>query len=288
MNKKELLLGDNPFFGVDNLSQERARKRLEKLNGLEKIVDIMDFVENLGVKGFVVSTHPQLKHLIKYLKIESDLLKKFEFYPILPYAQSYVSKAAEKGIVGGMNEILSSGNISNKLKIVMQGSIGFIKKDVRKLLETFIDIELLPLHEVKKNIIFLHDGLTDLALGLGMKEVIETFVNRIKDNYHVKPGLVTKNFPRLVRFLEDCNIDIPTIMTSFNPIGYQMNPSKMECEKQIFKTEVIAMNTLAAGYVKPLESFEYLSKFGLSSVVVGMSTKEHAQETISAFKEFNS
>ena len=51
LNKKELLLGDNPFFGVDNLSQERARKRLEKLNGLEKIVDIMDFVENLGVKG---------------------------------------------------------------------------------------------------------------------------------------------------------------------------------------------------------------------------------------------
>ena len=30
MNKKELLLGDNPFFGVDNLSQERARKKSEK------------------------------------------------------------------------------------------------------------------------------------------------------------------------------------------------------------------------------------------------------------------
>ena len=288
MNKKELLLGDNPFFGVDNLSQERARKKSEKLNRLENIVEIMYYVENLGVKGFVVSTHPQLKHLIKYLKTESDLLEKFEFYPILPYAQGYVSKAAEKGIISGMNEILSSGSISGKLKIVMQGSIGFIKKDVRKLLETFIDIELLQLHKVKKNIIFLHDGLTDLALGLGMKEVIETFVNRIKDNYHVKPGLVTKNFPRLVSFLENCDIDVPTIMTSFNPIGYQMNPSKVECEKQIFKNEVIAMNTLASGYVKPSESFEYLSKFELSSIVVGMSTKEHAQETISAFKEFNS
>ncbi len=281
----ELLLGDNPFFGIDNLSQERARKKIKKSNELENIVEIMDFVENLGVKGFVVSTHPQLKHLIKNLKTESNLLEKFEFYPILPYAQSYVSKAAENGIVGGINEILSSGSISSKLNIAMQGSIGLIKKDVRKLLETFIDIELLPLREVKKNTIFLHDGLTDLALGLGMKDVIETFVNRIKDHYHVKPGLVTKNFPMLLRFLENCDIDIPTIMTSFNPIGYQMNPSKMECEKQISKTEVIAMNTLAAGYITPLESFEYLSKLGLSSVVVGMSTKEHAQETISIFKE---
>ena len=119
MNKKELLLGDNPFFGVDNLSQERARKRLERLNGLEKIVDIMEFVENLGVKGIVVSTHPQLKDLIKLLKNESNLLEKFGFYPILPYAQGYVSKAAEKGIVSGMNEILSSGNVSTKLKIMI-------------------------------------------------------------------------------------------------------------------------------------------------------------------------
>ena len=100
----ELLLGDNPFFGIDNLSQERARKKIKKSNELENIVEIMDFVENLGVKGFVVSTHPQLKHLIKNLKTESNLLEKFEFYPILPYAQSYVSKAAENGIVGGINE----------------------------------------------------------------------------------------------------------------------------------------------------------------------------------------
>jgi hypothetical protein len=222
------------------------------------------------------------------LKKETKLLEKFEFYPILPYAQGYVSKAAEKGIISGMNEILSSGSVSSKLKVVMQGSIGYIKKDVKKLLQTFIDIELLPLQDVQKNTIFLHDGLTDLALGLGMKEVIETFIERINDKYKVKPGLVTKNFPRLIKTLEEWNIEIPTIMTSFNPIGYQMNPSKIECEKLISKAKVIAMNVLAAGYVKPKESFDYLSKLELNSVVVGMSTKEHVQETTSEFNKFNS
>ena len=286
-DKKELLLGDNPFFGVDNLSQERGRERIGRLNELNKIVEIMDFVEKLGVKGFVVSTHPQLKDLIKYLKNETQLLKKFEFYPILPYAQGYVSKVAEKGIIKGMNEILSSGSVSGKLRVVMQGSLGYIRKDVKKLLQTVIDIELLPLNDVRKNTVFLHDGLTDLALGLGMREVIETFIERIKDKYQVKPGLVTKNLPRLIKSLEEGNIEIPTIMTSFNPIGYQMNPSKIECERQISKTKIIAMNVLAAGYVKPRESFDYLSKLELNSVVVGMSTKEHAQETISAFNQFN-
>ena len=84
-NKKEILLGDNPFFGIDHLSQEKARKRMTVLTGYEKISDVMEFVSNLGVKGFVVSTHPQLKYLIKHIKENTNLLEKFDFYPILDF-----------------------------------------------------------------------------------------------------------------------------------------------------------------------------------------------------------
>jgi len=74
-------------------------------------------------------------------------------------------------------------------------------------------------------------------------------------------------------------------MTSFNPIGYQMNPSKEGCEKFISNNKVIAMNVFAGGYLKPQESFKYLSKLNLNAVTIGMSTKEHAQDTITSFKK---
>jgi len=65
-----------------------------------------------------------------------------------------------------------------------------------------------------------------------------------------------------------------------------MNPSKEECEKFISNNKVIAMNVLAGGYLKPQESFQYLSQLNLKSVAIGMSTKEHAQDTIDSFKKF--
>jgi len=282
----ELLLGDNPFFGIDHLSQDRARKRMRVLTGYEKISDIMKFVAELGVRGFVVSTHPQLKHLVKHMETKTNLLELYDFYPILPYAQGYVSKVTEKGIINTMTEILSTGSNRSGLKILFKGSTAYLSKDFEKLLQTLIDVELLPLKSVKKKVVFLHDVVTDLAISLGMKKPIETFLQHIKDQYSLEPGLVTKNFPMLIRRLEEWGIKTPTIMTSFNPIGYQMNPSREECEKFISNNKVIAMNVLAGGYLKPQESFQYLSQLNLKSVAIGMSTKEHAQDTISSFKKF--
>ena len=286
-NKKEILLGDNPFFGIDHLSQEKARNRMKILSSYEKISDVMEFVSDLGVKGFVVSTHPHLKYLIKHMKENTKLLEKFDFYPIIPYAQGYVAKVSEKGIVNTIGDILSTGTTQDKLKIILKGSTGFIRKDFEKLFQTFIDVELLPLSGVNKKVIFLHNVVTDLAIGLGMKKIIETFINHIEKHYGVEPGLVTINFTKLIKTLEEWNLKIPTIMAPFNSIGYQMNPSKKDCENYLSKNNVIAMNVLAGGYLKPAEALEYVSKLGINSLVIGMSTKEHAQETIEAFHKYN-
>ena len=284
-NKKEILLGDNPFFGIDHMSQERARKRMKEMNTFKKITDVMDYVSNFGVKGFVVSTHPQMKNLIKHMQDNTNILEKYEFYPILPYAQGYVSKVTEKGIMSTFNDVMSQGTIQTRLKIILRGTAGMIKKDFEKLFQTFIDIELLPLEPVKKKTIFLHNVVTDLAISLGMKKIIQGFFDHIEKQYDLKPGLVTLNFPKTVSTLEKWGIETPEIMTSFNPIGYQMNPSKQECENYVSKANVTAMNVLAGGFLKPKESFDYISKLDINSVVLGMSTKEHARETIEIFQK---
>jgi len=288
LNKKiEVLLGDNPFFGIDHLSQERARYRMENLKGFNKITEVIEYVSELGTNGFVVSTHPQLRDLINYMKINTNLVEKIDFYPILPYAQGYVTKVTEKGMIGAINDILSGSSMQKKLKILFSGSMAVMKKDLSRLIQTIIDVELLPLDTVKKNTIFLHDVVTDLSIGLGMKDVIETFIDQIKNQYKVKVGLVTKNFPKLLNTLDNWDITIPEVMTSFNPIGYQMNPSKKECERCLQeKNKVIAMNVLAGGFVNPENSAKYISKLGINKVTIGMSSIKHAENTILAFKKF--
>lgn len=285
MNDIEILLGDNPFFGIDHLSQERARERLKLITGFDKITEIIEYVNSMGVKGFVVSTHPELKLLIEFMKENTDLLEKMEFYPIMPYVQGYVAKVTEKGTVGAMNEIFSGISTKNKFKVLMKGSVGYLKKDVDSLVESFIDIELDSIKSAKIKTVFLHDVITDLCVGLDLRNVMTKFLDYVKTRHDIEVGLVTKNFPLLIKKLDEWDIEPPRIMTSFNPIGFQMNPNKQECEKIIEKFKnVIAMNTLAGGFVKPEEAARYISNLGLPSAVIGMSTKKHALESINAFR----
>ncbi len=283
-----ILLGDNPFIGVDHMSQERARDRGGFTNA-ERVVDIIQYASDLGVNGFVASTHPNLRKLIDYMTIHTDLHKRINFYPIIPYVQGYVTRMTEKGLVVAITSVLESPAVKDKIRIIMKGGMGLIRKDIYELFKILIDTEVLQLNNVRTNIVFLHDVLTDLALSLGLKDFFEIFIAHIADTHNAKSGFVTKNFPRLVRQLDRWNIPIPPIMTSFNKVGFQMNPSREECEKCLseYNIDVIAMSTLAAGYLSPGEAYEYLFRLpNIRSVVVGVSTKEHAKETFQLLSSY--
>ena len=282
-----ILIGDNPFIGVNHLSQEKGRASAETFSSEEKVVDILNYVSELGIKGFVASTHPNLAKVTSYMAEHTNLPSKLNIYPILPYTQGYVIKVTEKGMMGAVNDILSPASMQEKVKIFMKGSIGLLKQDFLGLSKLFIDVELLPLKKMNVKAIFLHDVFTDLALSMKSKEAFELFINHVKDKYKTTPGFVTKNFAKFVNQINEWSLDVPLVMTHFNKIGFQMNPSKEECEKALenYKGDVIAMGTLASGYLKPKEAFDYLFSLPkIKSVVVGVSTKQHAKETFDMLK----
>ena len=86
-------------------------------------------------------------------------------------------------------------------------------------------------------------------------------------------------------------ISSPVIMSPFNKVGYQMNSSKEICESTIRnnpEVKFIAMSTLAAGYLKPREAYDYLFNEvdNIAGVVVGVSSKEHAEETFMELQKY--
>ena len=109
----------------------------------------------------------------------------------------------------------------------------------------------------------------------------------VKDNYGATPAFGTMNFPALVKSFDEWGFKKPLIMTSFNKVGFQMNPSREECERCLKEhdVDVLAMSTLAAGYLKPEEAYDYLFALpNIKSVVVGFSTKEHAMDIVHLIK----
>ena len=75
---------------------------------------------------------------------------------------------------------------------------------------------------------------------------------------------------------------------SFNKSGFQMNPSKNECEDYLhqYKGKVVAMSILAGGYIGLKEAYDYISsQEKIRDVVIGVSNAEHAKQSFDLFSK---
>lgn len=281
-----ILLGDNPLFGVDHLSYERGRQRSLQTDQIKNAIEVVQYSYEFGIKDMMVSTRPQLAGFLKSLKNDTDLANKIEFHPLVPYVQGYILKLSQKGMINTMKDIFSSGGLKHHVGILARGGMGLVKKDLSDLFKVFLDMELANLKNFKINTVFLHPAITDLVLALKQQSIFETFKDHLQSN-GVQAGLCTKNFPRLIDALNEWQLDISNIMASFNNVGFQMNPSKIECEQYLsnYGSKVTAMSLFAGGYVEFSEVKNYLvSQPKLRNIVVGISTKEHARQTFESLQ----
>lgn len=288
MNIDPIILGHNQFIGVDHFSQDRARDRVQLFSDTEKILNVVRDFYDLGGTGMMLSTHPKTKAIMDAIGSDSILSKNMNMYPLIPYAQGYVRKANEMGMVGMLKDVLEPASTSTKFKILLKGGMNVLNQDFFNIISTFIDVEMLPFTGFNVKAIFLHNVLTDLALSMNSQKVFEFFVDYIKDNYNAVPAFGTMNFARLVESFDEWGIEKPLVMSSFNKAGFQMNPSRVECERCLseYDVDVLAMSTLASGYLKPKEAYEYLFSLpNIKSVVVGVSSKGHAEETFGIIKK---
>ena len=284
----KIILGHNQFFGTDHMSAERGAERAGYFNNIENVIHIIRIAYENGAKGLMLSTHDNAKLIINELVKDDELKNNLNIYVLLPYMAKYVRMANERGMVNMVGEILGEATWKERLGIMSSGGMGVLKKDISVLLKALIDIELLPFKKVNMKAIFLHNALSDMVAGLKMVDIAHFFSNHIVEKYQVAPGFCTLNSPLLMNFLNDVKIENPLLMAPFNPIGFQMNPSREAAEKVLKKipSSMIAMSTLAAGYVKPTEAYEYISTLGeINSVVVGASSQEHIVENFKLLRK---
>jgi hypothetical protein len=283
---KSLLIGDNAFIGVNHLSQIRARQKLQQLR-LDTIVDVIAEAVASGATGYTFSVHPNNLQILTALE-KTEQLGRVEMWPVLPYAAGYVRTVNEKGMTGLIGDVLSGLKFTDKAKALLNSSISAITFDPIRMLNSFVDMQLaniLNLKECNLRTVLLHEVITDLAISFQARQLFDSYVRHIKDKYDAMPGFVTRNFARFVKYFQASDLPLrdTVIMTPFNSIGFQMNPSKEYCERclsDLTEGNVIAMSIMAGGYLTLDEVVQYLQTLrGISGTVVGVSTKQHAQQT---------
>jgi hypothetical protein len=298
MTKKfSLLVGDNPFHGISHLSQERARSRQSLDEGVERASWLVKLSLENGADGFMFSVDQTTLSIIKNLG--NQKVGDVGLYAIAPYAYEYVRKSTQAGGVAGLAKSLAKEMIfsSSNLKILAKNAAGLIKFDLSALLKTYVAYEISRIKTVANSgmhlkSFMLHEVITDMALALNMEKLFKSYIGFL-ESYKIRPGLETRNFPRLVEKFRQWHIDFSnlTLTASFNKVGFQMCPTQAMCEEaleQARDAEVIAMSVLAAGYLQPQEAIDYLVNLqGLSGIVIGVSKEQQATQTFRTFRGGN-
>lgn len=282
-----IVLGHNSFFGVNHLSADHGAARAAMFEEAGPILDMIRFSMDRGVRGMMMSTHPRAAMVAEAVRKEPQILDGLNIYPLLPYIAKYVRQSNEKGIVNVILDQIKGAGIGQKLGLFARGGMAVLRKDVFQILKTMIQMELMPFRGLRIRAVFLHDILVDLALALDLRSIFEFYVEEIRKNYDAEPAFATKNLPLMTRKLKEYGIERPLILSHFNKIGFGMNPSREAAERCLAEQnlQIMGMGTLASGYLRPEEAYEYLYSLPkMDSVVVGVSTPQHAEQTYAAIE----
>ncbi len=291
-----LLVGDNPFHGISHLSQQRARVRSSEENTdcTQQATRLVELSLQNGADGFLFSVDDVTLSIIRNLN-HNPAIGNASLYAIAPYAYEYVRKSTQTGGVGGLAKSLAKEMVfSSNAKVLASNLGGLLRFNLSALLKTYVAYELSRIKsasggKMPLKSFMLHEIVTDMALALNMEGLFKSYIKFV-EGYHVRPGLETRNFPHLVTKFNEWQIDFSklTLVSSFNKVGFQMCPTKQDCEEaleQAKDAEVIAMSVLAAGYLKPEDAIGYLANLeGVSGLVIGVSKERQALETFRVFE----
>lgn len=274
-----LLFGDNQFFGVNHMSEEKARAQAMRFQDAQAIVDVLDTAYGEGIRTFMCTTHDRIALVCDHMRADPERYKDFHFYPCMPYAHKYANAVTEDGMIGALKRFMPDEGLINA---ALRGGMSLAKKDIEGITTLLVDAEMKMFTGLSTPVIFLQNVVVDLLLGLGFKEAFRIFADHVKKRYNAEPGFITMNMPMLLDVLEEQGIENPIVCSNINKIGFRMCGG-FEAYEQALKTKkfrAIAMSVYASGAIAPKEAIEWVCQQpNIESIVFGASSRGNIRNT---------
>lgn len=280
-----VLFGDNQFFGVNHMSEEKARAQQMRFQDTQAIIDVLDSAYQEGIRTFMCTTHDRVAEVCDYFRANRAKYPDYEFFPCMPYAHKYANAVTEHGMIDALRKFLpDDGAVGAMLK----GGLALANKDVAAIMQLLIDAEMKMFHGLATPVIFMQNVITDLLLGVGMKGCLRIFHDHVREKYNAEPGFITMNTPALLDVLDELGIDNPIVCSNINKIGFRMCGGIELYEKTLAERRFrpVAMSVLASGAITPREAIAYVCGLPkVEAIVFGASSRGNIRQTKSLIDE---
>lgn len=286
INTPQVILGHNQFFGVDHLSARRGSERAAYFGDIRNIITVIRAAQDIGGGGLMLSTHPRAIEICDALRRDVKLRNHIRMFPLLPYAQKYVTKANEVGMVRAVTGTLYESSMRDRIRLGTDVVRFAVRRDPVDMVRALMSLELRMFRRLDMPVVFLHDAISDLLLGLSVPRVFEVYASTLRKRFGARVGVATKNLPLLIERFSQWGLELPVVLTHVNKIGFHINPSQHAHEACLLRhdLDVMAMGTLASGFLKPKEAADYVRQFpSVKMVVVGASTPEHIRDSFAHY-----
>ena len=282
-----VLFGDNQFFGVNHMSEEKARAQSMRFQELQAIIDVLDAAYAEGIRTFMCTSHDRVAEICNHFRANAARYPDYRFYPCMPYAHKYANAVTEHGMIEALRMFLpQDGAVAAMLK----GGVALANKDIEAIMQMLIDAEMKMFQGLRTPVVFMQNIITDLLLGLRMNDCFRVFHAHVRDRYGAEAGFITMNVPRLLDVLDGLGIDNPIVCANINKIGFRMCGGIAAYEEAIAtrRFRPIAMSVLASGAIAPREAIAYVcAQPKIESIVFGASGRANIRQTKALIDELS-
>jgi hypothetical protein len=286
MTLDRLLFGDNQFFGINHMSEEKARAQAMQFQDTSAIISVLDAALDEGVRTFMCTTHDRIADICDHMRANPARYQDFRFYPCMPYAHKYANAVTEYGMIGAALHFMPDDGL---FKTALRGASSLASKDIEGILKILVDVEMKMFRGLNTPVIFLQNVIVDLILGMDMTEVFTIFHDHVRKKYDAEPGYITMNMPRLYQALTSVGISNPIICSNINKIGFRTcgGLAAYEATLRDGKLRAIAMSIFASGAIPPREAIQWLSTLpNLDGIVFGASSRRNIASTKALVDEY--
>lgn len=280
-----LLLGDNQFFGINHMSEAKAREQAIRFQTDDAIIRVLDTALDHGIRTFMCTTHERMGAICDHLRANPERYADYRLYPCMPYAHKYANAVTEHGMLGAIREFLPDDGL---LSAALRGGGSFVRKDVEGIITLLVDAEMKMFRGLSTPVIFLQNVVVDLLLGLGFDEAFAIFARHVHERYGAEPGFITMNLPMLLDSLDRVGIKNPIVCANINERGFRMSGGIEAYEHALHERPFrpVAMSVFASGAIAPRPALEWIHDVaGVESIVFGASSETSIASTVSIASE---
>jgi len=124
----KIVFGDNQFFGINHMSQEKAQQLAEKFFDINNIFRVYQIAFDAGIRAVMLNSNDRARDICEHFRANSLNYPKISWYPSIPYPHKYANLISEKGIIPTISDVLFKDNSAS-------GVLGMMAKGEQLSLE---------------------------------------------------------------------------------------------------------------------------------------------------------